>query len=115
MPPGQGSIVWVTITDPRGGNPKSRPAVVVTPTAAIEAGCDVQLAAITTLIGQAPFSETVELPHAAGGHPRTMLKKPCEVVCSWVVSAPLADVSDSGGSVPPDVLIEILAKVQRLA
>jgi hypothetical protein len=66
------------------------------------------------MIGQAPFSETVELPSATAGHPQTKLKKACEVVCSWVVSVPLADLTDSGGFVPPNVLAEILAKVRRL-
>ena len=28
-PPAQGSIVWVTVPDPRGGNEKKRPAVIV--------------------------------------------------------------------------------------
>lgn len=106
--------MWATIPDPRGGNEKARPAVVVTATADIDATGDVQLAAITTLSGQAPFSETVELPFAPSGHPQTKLKKPCEVVCSWIVSVPVANVRDSGGTVPPELLVEILAKVQRL-
>ena len=110
----QGAIVWVTIPDPRGGNPKARPAVILTATAEIDPGGDVQVAAVTTLIGQASFSETVELPAESTGHPQTKLKKPCEVVCSWVVSVPAADTRDSGGFVPPDILAEILAKVQRL-
>ncbi|MCI0702194.1 MAG: type II toxin-antitoxin system PemK/MazF family toxin [Planctomycetia bacterium] len=64
----QGQIVWATIPDPRGGNEKSRPAVIVTATAEIEASGQVQVAAITTLIRQTSFSETVELPAAPSGH-----------------------------------------------
>jgi hypothetical protein len=86
----------------------------VTATADIGTAGEIQVAAITTLIGQAPFSETVELPSAAAGHPQTKLKKSCEVVCSWIVSVPVASVSDSGGFVPSDVLAEVLAKIQRL-
>jgi mRNA-degrading endonuclease toxin of MazEF toxin-antitoxin module len=114
-PLSQGRIVWATVPDPRGGNEKARPAVILTPTADINSAGDVQVAAITTLVGQAPFSETVELPSDPTGHPVTNLKKPCEVVCSWVVSVPVAKVKDGGGSVPPELLAEILAKVQRLA
>ncbi|QJW96506.1 type II toxin-antitoxin system PemK/MazF family toxin [Frigoriglobus tundricola] len=110
----QGQIVWVTVPDPRGGNAKSRPAVILTPTAAIDPAGEIQLAAITTLTGQAPFFETVELPATATGHPHTKLRKPCEVVCSWVVSVSAADARDSGGFVPADLLAEVLAKVQRL-
>lgn len=111
---GQGRIVWATIPDSHGGNEKRRPAVIVTATREMDSAGDVQVAAITPLIGQAPFSETVELPHAPNGHPETKLKKPCEVVCSWVVTVPAAKLGDSGGFVPPDILAEILAKVQRL-
>ena len=112
----QGSIVWATLLDSRGGNPKARPAVVITPTADIVPAGDVQLAAVTTLVGQATFAETVELPFAPGaGHPTTKLKKRCEVVCSWLVSAPVASVQDSGGSLPPAELAEVLAKVGRFA
>lgn len=100
--------------DPRGGNEKSRPAVIVTKTSSILPTGEVALVAITTLIGEAPFSETVELPFLSSGHPETKLKKPCEVVCSWVVSIPVNNLKDSGGYVPPDVLVEILAKVNRL-
>jgi mRNA-degrading endonuclease toxin of MazEF toxin-antitoxin module len=103
------------VPDPRGGNPKARPVVVLTATADIDPAGSVQVAAVTTLIGQAPFSETVELPYSATGHPQTKLKKPCEVVCSWVLSVPVAGLTDSGGSVPPDVLVEVLAKVEALS
>jgi mRNA-degrading endonuclease toxin of MazEF toxin-antitoxin module len=111
----QGRIVWATVPDSRGENAKKRPAVVLTPTREIIAGGDVQLAAITTLIGQAPFSETVELPWSPSGHSETKLKRQCEVVCSWIVSVPVAGVEDSGGFVPTEVLVEILAKVSRLS
>ncbi len=110
----QGRIVWVTIADPRGGNAKARPAVILSATNSIVAGGLVEIAAITTLIGEAPFSETVELPFLSSGHSDTKLKKPCEVVCTWVKSVPVSDIKDSGGFVPADVLAEILAKVKRL-
>jgi len=98
----------------RGGNDKARPVVILTATNDVLPGGEVQVAAITTLIGQAPFSETVELPSSPAGHPQTKLKKPCEVVCSWVLSVPVSSLNDTGGSVPQDILAEILAKVERL-
>jgi mRNA-degrading endonuclease toxin of MazEF toxin-antitoxin module len=111
----QGRIIWATLPDPRGGNEKARPAVIVTSTNNVLPGGQVEVAAITTLIGHAPFSETVELPFSTTGHPDTKLKKPCEAVCSWVVSLPVASIRDSGGFVPADVLVELLAKIQRLS
>ncbi|MBA4190233.1 MAG: hypothetical protein C0467_19785 [Planctomycetaceae bacterium] len=110
----QGQIVWATLPDSRGGNSKARPAVLVTATAEIDPAGKVQVAAITTLTGQAPFTETVELPFDSAGHPETKLKKPCEVVCSWIVSVPSVDLKDSGGHLPADLLVEVLAKIQRL-
>lgn len=113
-PLSQGRIVWATIPDPRGGNPKTRPAVVLTATADIAPTGDVQVAAITTMIGQSPFSETVPLPSEPAGHPQTRLKKPSEVVCTWLSSVPVAGVQDSGGFVPQAELAEILLKAGRL-
>src|SRR5687767_7667645 len=113
-PLSQGRIVWATVPDPRGGNEKTRPAAILTTTADIDPAGEVQVAAITTDSGNTRSSETVELAASPSGHQDARLDKPCEVVCSWVVSVPVAKVKDSGGFVPPDVLAEILAKIQRL-
>ena len=96
----QGRIVWATVPDPRGGNAKARPAEVVTATADIDPAGEVQVAAITTLVGQAPFAETVELPWSAGGHPDTIGEEPAELNPSRVVfdpcnaQGPIARASD---------------------
>ena len=110
----QGCIVWATIPDSRGGNAKTRPAVVVTPTAMIDPNREVKIAAITTLLGEAPFSDTVEIPSNPQGHPQTLLKKRSEVVCTWVISVPVANLRMTGGVVPDDSLFEIVKKVKRL-
>lgn len=107
--------MWATIPDSHGGNAKSRPAIIVTPTKDIDPDGEIQLAAITTLTGDAPFSETVELPFDPCGHPQTKLKKPCEVVCTWICAMPAASIRDSGGFAPSDVLLEILAKIRDLS
>ncbi len=113
-PLAQGQIVWVTVRDSHGGNEKKRPAVIVTASKDIDPNGTVHVASITTLLGQARFSETVELPSHPAGHPQTKLKKQSEVVCSWLTEVPVADLENTGGSVPVDVLMEILAKVERL-
>ncbi|MBX9622839.1 MAG: type II toxin-antitoxin system PemK/MazF family toxin [Gemmataceae bacterium] len=110
-PPDQGRIVWATGPDPQGGNPKRRPWVVVS---GPYPDGTVLVAAVTTLVGQAPFAATVPLPFAAGGHPVTKLKKPSEVVCDWTMSAPPADLTDSGGAVPQDLMADVQTKVGRL-
>lgn len=70
-----------------------------------------ELAAITSLVGSARFEETVELPSHPDGHALTGLKKPSEVVCTWLASVRLADVMDTGYVLPPQLLFEILQKV----
>lgn len=107
----QGTIVRVIIPDSLGGNPKSRPAVIVTATDEIDPAGEVQVAAITTDLGRARSSETVELPSLPAGHPQTKLKKPSEVVCSWVVSVPVASLNNTGGVVPPNLLTEVIARI----
>lgn len=114
-PPAQGRIVRVSLLDPRGGNRKTRPAVVVSETGAVTPGGAVLVAAITTQLGLSPFSETVAVPSNPAGHPQTGLKKPSEVVCSWTEVVPLADLTDTGGFLPPDVLAEVVVKVHRCA
>jgi len=107
----QGSIVWVEIPDSHGGNVKKRPAVMVS--GDVDSNGFIHVAAITSLLAEAPFSETVELPHDPQGHPVTRLKRASEVVCSWVVRVAAKDVSDTGGRVPQDELNEILVKVAQ--
>ena len=111
----QGSIVWVAVPDSHGGNVKARPAVVISGDDEIAADGHIRVAAITTLLGRAPFSETVELPHEVDGHSVTRLKQPSEVVCSWVIRVAIDAVRDTGGRIPKQELNEILVKVERLA
>jgi len=116
MPPTivQGSIVWAVIPDSHGGNPKIRPAIVLTPNARINSQNEIRLASVTSLIGEARFTETVELPWHPDGHPQTGLKKPSEVVCTWIAAMPLGDLTDSGKVLPPQYLLEVLDKVDSL-
>lgn len=109
-PPGLGRIVWATGPDPQGGNVKRRPWVVMSdPTA----DGTVLIVAVTTQVGAARSSVTVELPSDPAGRPVTKLKKPCEVVRTWSMHLPPADLTDAGGAVPPSVLLDIQAKVER--
>src|SRR6478609_3353578 len=108
----QGRIVWVEIPDPRGQNPKIRPAVILTPTGEIRADGVVQVAAITTSVG-APAGVAVSLPWHRNGHPRTKLRRPSEVVCSWIAEVPAVTLQVTEGLVPIRELNEILSKRPR--
>ncbi|MGL6097149.1 MAG: type II toxin-antitoxin system PemK/MazF family toxin [Fimbriiglobus sp.] len=109
-----GRIVWVTIPDPQGRNPKRRPAVVLALTGDLTAGGVLAVAAVTTRIAVAPSGVVVSLPWHRDGHPRTRLRTASEVVCDWELTVPAETVEETGGIVPRNRFLEILALVQEL-
>lgn len=106
----RGRLVWVELPDPQGRNPKVRPAVILTPTDLIRPDGVVQVAAVTSAIGQAPRDAVVELPWHPSGAVKTKLTLPSEVVCTWLAEVPVANVSDSGGFVSGATLLAIVSK-----
>jgi mRNA-degrading endonuclease toxin of MazEF toxin-antitoxin module len=112
----QGRIVWVELLDPQGRNPKRRPAVILTPTAEIRADGDVVVAALSSQVDQSPPDVSVELPWHRDGHPRTKLNRRNVVVCTWLVTLPVASIQpdDIGGSVPFAQMARVLEIVRGL-
>lgn len=112
----QGRIVWVEVIDPQGRNPKRRPAVVLTATEEIVAGGAVVVAALSSQIDQSPPEVSVELPWHRDGHPRTKLNRRNVVVCSWLVTVPVASIlpADLGGTVPFAQMARVLEIVRGL-
>jgi mRNA-degrading endonuclease toxin of MazEF toxin-antitoxin module len=104
----RGRIIQVTIADPQGRNPKSRPAVVVVPPADASPTAQVRVIGVSTQIGMAPPAVCVELPWQRGGHPRTGLSARCEAVCTWLATITVADVDRELGTVPADRMLRIL-------
>ena len=104
----RGSIVWVEITDPQGGNPKCRPAVIVTPTEEIRDDSSVWVIGITTKVEDAPAECSVELPWHRGGHPRTGLKMRSVAVCTWLKQVAVTDIQESAGTVTGGPMLRIL-------
>lgn len=113
MPPKQGDIVWATVSDEAGRNPKNRPCLIITPTESLAEGHPITAVAITSTFTTPLPDELVHLPWKRGGHPVTGLKKPCVAVCNWVVRFQVSDIQDTAGIVPPNVLRVILAKLPR--
>jgi mRNA-degrading endonuclease toxin of MazEF toxin-antitoxin module len=111
----QGRIVWVELTDPQGRGPKVRPAVVLTPTAAIASAGTIVVAAISSQIGMAPPERTVPLPwHRDRKQSRTGLTEESEVICDWLRELPVAAVRGTSGVVPTNQLMQIIGKVHEL-
>ena len=86
----------------------------ITRTADITATGEVLVAAVTSDIGRARSTETIPLPWHPDGHPHTRLRRPSEVVCSWTARVRVAELADTGGFVPDDLLPGVLALVQAL-
>ena len=76
-----GDIIPVAaLDDPRGRNPKDRPAVVVTPTDEIDETGSVETVAITTILPDPSTDDHVLLPWQRPDHPRAGLNKRCAAV-----------------------------------
>ncbi|MGL6072635.1 MAG: type II toxin-antitoxin system PemK/MazF family toxin [Fimbriiglobus sp.] len=110
----QGRIVWANLLDPQGRNPKLRPAVILTATAEIAQAVVVLVAAITSKLDVTPPEVCVELPWQANGHPRTKLKHPSVVVCTWQVRLPVEEIVSLGGVVPLAQMIRVIEIVTSL-
>lgn len=104
----QGSIVWVEVADTAGRNPKCRPAVVVTPTNEISEEDTFVVVAATSSISDALPENIVELPWHADRHPKTGLYKQRVAVCDWLIEISHVQVQSTAGTVPQNVLQQIL-------
>lgn len=109
----QGRIVWVTVRDPNGENPKERPAVIITATDEIQPGQPIVAVAITGTLPNPLPPEYVPLPWHRNKHPRTGLKKKCAAQCHWLVAINQDDIKEYGGIVPESKMIEILAQIPK--
>lgn len=107
--PRLGSVVWATVEDANGFR-KSRPAVVITPTAQIAAGQTVRLAAVTTRLPNPLPEDHVLLPWDAQGTARSGLRRKCAAVASWLMEVAVDDLQPVG-VLPPAVIEQLVAKV----
>jgi mRNA-degrading endonuclease toxin of MazEF toxin-antitoxin module len=110
----RGRIVWVELLDPKGRNPKRRPAVIVTPNEEIRPGGQVWVVAISTQLDAVPAGDMVELPWQRGGHPRTGLRERSAAICSWRVLISLDAIQEFAGIIPGRQMIDLLARIGPL-
>ena len=110
----QGRIVWATVPDPQGGNPKERPLVIVSATSDIADSDTVIAVAIShSATLREPQPLYVALPFHPQGNVGTKLRKPAVAICNWVIELPKDSIREAGGVVPPRVLLEIIEKLPR--
>jgi len=112
--PCHGRIIWVRLADPQARNVKRRPAVIITPTDAIEEGGDVWVVGISTLFELAPGEVQTELQFDPCGNCRTKLRERCWAVSTWVARVSLLDIEEYAGAVPGPQMAEIRQKIIAL-
>lgn len=105
----QGTIVLANVRDPQGGNPKTRPLVLVDSTSAIRRNEVVVAVAITSQFSEPLADDAVLLPWHPQGLVRTRLRKPSVAKCSWMCEVRKSDVLEVKGCVPPSVMEKIIA------
>lgn len=102
----QGSIVWVRVNDPQGGNPKPRPAVVLS----VE-NENAVICAITSQKREPLPTSYVPIPWSADGSCSTGLRKECFAVSTWLLVVNLAQVLEISGRAKSPVVQGILSKL----
>jgi hypothetical protein len=110
----QGSIVRARVADPRGGNEKVRPLVVITPTREISANEPLLGVAITGSFSDPLKGDEVPLPYHPSGATNSSLRKPCVAKCSWLAELNLSDVIEIKGFISNERLIGVLNTIASL-
>ena len=104
----QGQVILVSVTDPRGKNPKPRPAVILTATDELSTADEFVVSAISTQFDEPLPEEYVKLPWSRDGRAKTGLTQPSVVKCRWLRKIRGSDVLAKIGHVPPTVLLEVM-------
>jgi mRNA-degrading endonuclease toxin of MazEF toxin-antitoxin module len=105
----QGTLVWATMLDPQGGNPKCRPAVILND--GHKPGEQLVVAAVTTTFANPPPTNMVELPCDSA----TKLKYRSAVVCDWLVVLDEADIVSIGGRISRPLMEKVLNALPKRA
>ena len=107
----QGSVIRAWVTDPRDGNPKPRPLVVVSTTSEISRTATFIAVAITGEFSEPLQADEVLLPWHPQGRCKSGLTKPCVAKCSWMRQLLLADVIEVKGHLRGKELDDVVTEV----
>jgi mRNA-degrading endonuclease toxin of MazEF toxin-antitoxin module len=110
-----GDIVIVdALLDPKGQNPKNRPAVIVTPSAELAEGRPIFVIAITTTLPEPLPNDYIPLPWSRPRHPRTGLNERNAAVGHWLAHVEESRIIRVIGRTPAAQLNMIVAALERL-
>ena len=110
-----GRVVWATVADPRGGNTKRRPLVIVHPPDKMQPGRPFLCVAISTQFPVPVPEVCVSLQWSNEGVTQSRLKQPCVAVCSWPVLLSDDEVDEWGGTLPTAEMVAIVNQLRELA
>ncbi len=107
----QGAVVLAQVADPRGQNPKVRPALVVSSDPDIKENRPLALVAITSTIIEPLLDNHVDLPWDPTGKARSGLKKRSAAVCDWLITVEQGQIERIIGHLPPTLMVEIIRRL----
>jgi mRNA-degrading endonuclease toxin of MazEF toxin-antitoxin module len=111
---GQGQVVEVAITDPRGQNKKPRPAVILTDTEELSVADKFVVAAITRKFSEPLPSDWILLPWSSDGRAKSGLREPSVVKCNWLRAVAREDIISVWGYLPATTMRDIMRIVSKL-
>jgi len=106
-------VILVAVTDPRGKNPKPRPAVILTHTEELSRAEEFVVAAISTTFSEPLPPDYVELPWAEDGRAMTGLRQPSVVKCRWLKRVRRDEILRVAGHIPPRLMLKIMQLVTK--
>lgn len=107
-----GRIVYTVVRDPRGGNPKRRPVILLTPSEQVPAGEPLIGVAISTQPKDPLPPECVRLPSNSRRQGSSRLPERCAAVCNWAVQFHADQIEEIGGIIYGELLLQIVEKVK---
>lgn len=109
-----GDLVWETVVDPSGNNPKTRPLVVLNTW--IDLGTGKVNAACVAVTTRHPSSLDIAVPLAfdPSGRSKTRLRKQSWAICNWPIKIELSATAVAAGSAAAHMK-EIVAGVRAFS
>jgi mRNA-degrading endonuclease toxin of MazEF toxin-antitoxin module len=110
----RGLIVWATVPDAAGRNPKKRPMILLTSEDEVPPGAPLLGVGITGTLPVPLPPDHVPLPWHRARHPFTGLTKKCAACCSWIALVTVTDEVEVMGRVPDKEFADICLKVKTI-
>jgi mRNA-degrading endonuclease toxin of MazEF toxin-antitoxin module len=108
LPLRQGRIVYVTVFDSHGKNPKRRPVILVSPPEGVPEGAPLIGVAVSTQPRDPLRPEEIRLPSNRQKQGSSRLPERCVAVCDWAVQFFPQQIEEVGGMIYGELLFEIL-------